>query len=52
MAPIDVHGKGQVRANREAKKNKVMLGKNRNGVFWEWGHLLNTCVRMKGRQSS
>lgn len=35
MAPIDVRGRGQVRVNREAKENKIMLGKNRNGEFWE-----------------
>lgn len=52
MTSIDVHGRGHVRVNRKAKENKIMVGKNKNLEFWEFGDLLNTCVRMKGRQSS
>lgn len=33
MIPIDVQGRGHVRANRKAKENKVMVGKNKSLEF-------------------
>lgn len=50
MAPIDVHGRGHVRANREAKKNKIIVEENKDLEVQECRDLLNICVRLKGRK--